>query len=118
MKARPYESRAVNIITFVNEAAVSCYLYLAFMLSDYLDTQVIDNQPLLSHLKLQIAWLLSCLLLGTVLINFLFPLFLFVAAIFGYLKRKIKCKRKVDIIKKEQESPQISKNKDIPIENN
>jgi hypothetical protein len=43
LTARPYESRAVNIITFVNEAAVSAYLYLAFMLSDYLDTQVIDN---------------------------------------------------------------------------
>ncbi len=106
LTARPYESRAVNIITFVNEAAVSCYLYLAFMLSDYLDTQVIDNQPLLSHLKLQIAWLLSCLLLGTLLINFLFALLVIGAAIFGNLKSKIKCKKEIDVKVKEQESPQ------------
>jgi hypothetical protein len=102
LTARPYEIRAVNIITFVNEAAVSCYLYLAFMLSDYLDTQVIDNQPLLSYFKLQIAWLLTCLLLGTVLINFLFALLLIVVAIFKYLKRKIKCKKEIDVMVKEQ----------------
>jgi hypothetical protein len=46
--ARPYDSRAVNIITFANEVAVSVYLYLAFMLSDYLDTQVLENPPLIS----------------------------------------------------------------------
>jgi hypothetical protein len=86
----------VNIITFVNETAVSCYLYLAFMLSDYLDSQVIDNEPLLSYLKLQIAWLLTCLLLATILINFIYAIVQIVIATVRYAKSKIKCKRKTE----------------------
>ena len=101
--ARPYESRAVNVITFVNEAAVSCYLYLAFMLSDYLDSQVIDNGPLLSYLKLQIAWLLTCLLLVTILINFIYALVHIVITIVTYAKSKINCKRKRENKKKPSE---------------
>lgn len=91
----------MNIITFVNEAAVSCYLYLAFMLSDYLDTQVIDNQPLLSYLKLQIAWVLTCLLLFIIFINFIFTVVNLVRGAIRFVKSKIKCKRKIEIEKKE-----------------
>jgi hypothetical protein len=102
LTSRPYESRAVNIITFVNEVAVSIYLYLAFMLSDYLDTQVIENEALLSYLKLQIAWVLTCLLLAIILINFIFALVHILQALFRYLKSKIKCKRKTEIKMEEQ----------------
>ena len=110
LKARPYESRAVNIITFVNEAAVSIYLYLAFMLSDYLDSQVIDNQPLLSYLKLQIAWVLTCLLLLTILINFLFTIVNLLTAVFRYIKSKVKCKRKIEI-RLEQQKQSLQQDK-------
>jgi hypothetical protein len=103
LTSRPFESRAVNIITFVNEVAVSIYLYLAFMLSDYLDSQVIDNEPLLSYLKLQIAWVLTCLLLATILINFIFALVHIVQALSRYVKSKITCTRKVELKNEEQQ---------------
>lgn len=86
----------------MNEIAVSCYLYLAFMLSDYLDTQVIDNQALLSYLKLQIAWVLTSLLLGTILINFIYALVNIGAATVRYVKSKIKCRRKREVKRREQ----------------
>jgi hypothetical protein len=117
LTARPFASRAVNIITFANEAAVSCYLYLAFMLSDYLDSQVIDNQPLLSYLKLQIAWVLTCLLVGTILTNLIFALFQILSEIFRYVKKKIKCKTKIDFMEKKIEISKHIENKEIPIKN-
>lgn len=92
--------------------AVSCYLYLAFMLSDYLDTQILDNQPLLSYLKLQIAWVLTCLLLFTILINFIYALVHIGAGVVGYVRSKIRCRRKREA-KKEQS---ITESKPTPIE--
>jgi DNA-directed RNA polymerase specialized sigma subunit len=64
---------------------------------------------------LQIAWVLTCLLLTTILINFIFALVLIVAAIFRYLKSKIKCKRKKEVQKGEQSQ---SKNEELPMKNN
>jgi hypothetical protein len=114
LTSRPYESRAVNIITFINEAAVSIYLYLAFMLSDYLDSQVIDNEPLLSYLKLQIAWVLTCLLLVTILINFIFAMVRIATKTFTYVKSKILCNKKIEIIERQQQQSSIIENKKAP----
>ena len=83
------------------------------MLSDYLDTQILDNQPLLSYLKLQIAWVLTCLLLFTILINFIYALVHIGAGVVGYVRSKIRCRRKREA-KKEQQSQTV--NKEDPIE--
>ena len=96
--SRPYDSRAVNIISFYNEVSVSLYLYLAFMLSNYLETQFPDNNDeLIASLRLRIAWILTILLMFTILINFLYTLFKIFYALFAYLKSKITtaemCKR-------------------------
>jgi hypothetical protein len=42
MHTRPYGTRIVNIISYFNEAAVSMYLYMALLLTDYL---YIENNP-------------------------------------------------------------------------
>jgi hypothetical protein len=54
-------------------------------------------------------------LLTTILINFIFSLVLIVAAIFRYLKSKIKCKRKKEVQKGEHLQ---SKNEELPMKNN
>ena len=40
IKSLPYESTLTNAIVLFNELAVSVYLYLALMLSDYMETQI------------------------------------------------------------------------------
>ncbi len=82
---------------------MSFYLYLAFMLSDYLDTQVIDNQPLLSELKLQIAWVLTIVLLATIFMNFIYALVHIGAATFRFVKSKVRCRRKREEAKREEQ---------------
>jgi hypothetical protein len=38
-KCQPYESKLTNFVTFINELAVSIYLYFSLLLSDYLECQ-------------------------------------------------------------------------------
>ena len=39
LKCLPYESKLKNFLTFINEFAVSIYLYFSLLLSDYLECQ-------------------------------------------------------------------------------
>ena len=39
IKCQPYESKLTNFVTFINELAVSIYLYFSLLLSDYLECQ-------------------------------------------------------------------------------
>ena len=41
--SKPFDSKAVNIISFYNELSVSVYLYLAFLLSDFFDTELLND---------------------------------------------------------------------------
>jgi hypothetical protein len=45
--AKPYDSKIINVISFYNEVAVSAYLYTAFLVSDYLETQLSDDKTLI-----------------------------------------------------------------------
>lgn len=38
LSSRPYKTTSLNILSFFNELSVSIYLYLALLLSDYLDS--------------------------------------------------------------------------------
>ncbi len=86
----------MNFISFYNEIAVSSYLYFAFMMTDFLDSQVQDDSELqqLANLRLSLSWILTCLLLFTILVNFLFFIANLAWNIFKYLKRKIRSTEK------------------------
>jgi hypothetical protein len=86
----------VNILSFYNEASVSIYLYLAFLLSDYLDSQFPeeDGQATVASLRLLIAWILTSLLMFTILINFIYAVYRVSGSAIRYIKRKVTCKRK------------------------
>lgn len=63
----------MNLLSFYNEASVSIYLYLAFLLSDYLDSQFLDDKAAtVAPLRLLIAWVLTSLLMFTIFINFVY----------------------------------------------
>lgn len=85
----PFDSKLVNIISLYNEFSVSCYLYLAFLLSDYLDSQLPDNDELVALMRLRIAWILTGLLIFTLFINFGFTLIKIATSLFSCLKRKV-----------------------------
>jgi hypothetical protein len=72
---KPFERKSVNIISFYNELAVSLYLYVTLLLSDFLDTQVPDNDDdstARPFLRLYLAWILTGILILTIFINFVF----------------------------------------------
>ena len=77
-------------MAFYNEVAVSVYLYVAFLLSDYLETQINDNQALVDSFRLVFAWILTSLLIFTIFANLLHFLIDMAIAGFKYLKNKCK----------------------------
>ena len=94
MKYKPFESKGVNRISIFNEVAVSFYLYTAFLLSDYLDSQMPDDdQSLKSELRLKFAWILTGILILTIFVNFIYALIRVVPAAITYLNRKISCRK-------------------------
>jgi hypothetical protein len=72
----------------INEVAVSVYLYIAFLLSDYLESQVDESE--ISNLRLNLAWIISGILILAVFVNFMFALVSIAISAFKYLKAKIK----------------------------
>lgn len=64
-----------NIISLLNEISVSIYLYLALLLSDYLETQIISTEgddPF--TVRTHLAWIITILLCSVILVNFLYTL--------------------------------------------
>lgn len=84
----PFDSKSVNIISLYNEVAVSVYLYMSLLLSDFLDTQFPDNELVITNLRLIIAWTLTGILISTILINFLFAFFGIACSMLKFLKKK------------------------------
>jgi hypothetical protein len=74
-------------VSLFNEFAVSIYLYVALILTDYLETQITDNDLSKSLIRLQSAWLLSILLMATIVLNFLISYGQIVASFCRCLKR-------------------------------
>jgi hypothetical protein len=92
MKYKPFESKGVNRISIINEVAVSIYLYTAFLLSDYLDSQMPDDdQSRKSELRLTFAWILTGIMILTIFVNFIYALNRIVPAAISYLNRKMSC---------------------------
>jgi hypothetical protein len=89
--SKPFESKAINIISFYNEVAVSVYLYVALIISDYLETQLPNDKLILSKLRLYFAWILTGILIITIFINFAFTVVNIAISLFKYLKTKISC---------------------------
>ncbi len=66
LKCLPYDSKLTNVLTFINEAAVSIQLYLSLLLSDYLECQFTSEDDFLKA-KVALSWaltLLLCLVIG------------------------------------------------------
>jgi hypothetical protein len=74
LTSTPFDSRALNIIAFFNELTVSLYLYVAFLLSDFLETQINDDELLADSLRLNLAWILTSFLIFTIFVNLVFSL--------------------------------------------
>ena len=83
----------MNIISFYNEVAVSLYLYSAFPLSDYLDTQFYDDETLMANLRLNFAWIVTGILILTIFINFAYTFVKISILIFKFFKAKANCKK-------------------------
>ncbi len=89
--SKPFDSKIVNIISFCNEFAVSVYLYLAFLISDFLETQVPDNEPRIENLRLNFAWILTGILILTIFINLTYALVTIAISMQKYFKIKFNC---------------------------
>jgi hypothetical protein len=70
----PYDSKGVNIITLFNEIAVSTYLYLTMLISDYSET-MFNNLAEIQIFRLKIAWMIAGLLILVIAVNFIFAIF-------------------------------------------
>jgi hypothetical protein len=67
---------------------------MAFLLSDYLETQLPEEKAVLSNLRLKFAWILTGILMLTIFINFLFTFVSIAISKLKYLMRKIKNSKK------------------------
>jgi hypothetical protein len=80
MIAWPFDSNLKNCISFYNELAVSAYLYVSFLLTDYLDLSVF---PISDY----VSWTLTSILMFTIFLNLLLVLKDFALTAFAYIKR-------------------------------
>jgi hypothetical protein len=68
--------------------AVSLYLYVAILFSDYLETQIEDNKELTDSLRIVFGYILTSLLMLTIFVNLVYFLINMVIAGFKYMKKK------------------------------
>jgi hypothetical protein len=74
---RPYLETSLNFINLFNEFAVSVYLYLMFLLTDYITSNIDDTDTALDEqqeFRLKVAWALTGVTLGSILVNTLYAL--------------------------------------------
>jgi hypothetical protein len=98
--AWPYDSNSMNIIALINEVAVSVYLYISFLLTDYLDTMsaIIDY----SHTKDILSWFLTSILMLTILINTIYTFYQLGLRVFAYCRRVRE--RNIEILRRDSEN--------------
>jgi hypothetical protein len=89
LTSKPYNSKTVNIISFYNEVAVSLYLYVALLFSDFLESQIGDDKPI-NSLRLISGWILTSLLILTIFVNLVFAFVNIAIDVFKYFKNKSK----------------------------
>jgi hypothetical protein len=83
LTSKPYNSKTVNIISFYNEVAVSLYLYVALLFSDFLESQIGDDKPI-NSLRLISGWILTSLLILTIFVNLVFAFVNIAIDVFKY----------------------------------
>jgi len=72
IKSKPYDKILTNVVTFLNESAVSLFLYLSFLLSDFVQARSSDIEEMkLLEFRLLISWIMTMLLCTVVALNFL-----------------------------------------------
>jgi hypothetical protein len=89
LTSKPYNSKTVNVISFYNEVAVSLYLYVALLFSDFLESQIGDDKPI-NSLRLISGWILTSLLILTIFVNLVFAFVNIAIDVFKYFKNKSK----------------------------
>jgi|LauGreDrversion4_2_1035121.scaffolds.fasta_scaffold647176_1 hypothetical protein len=76
IKSKPYDTRLTNVVTFFNELAVSLFLYLSFLLSDFVQARSSDIEEIkVLEFRLLISWIMTMLLCIVVALNFFAYLF-------------------------------------------
>ncbi len=76
IKSKPYDKRLTNVVKFLNELAVSLFLYLSFLLSDFVQARSSDIEEIkLLEFRLLISWIMTMLLCTVVALNFIAFLF-------------------------------------------
>lgn len=83
----------INLLSFFNELMVSLYLYLTLLLTDFIDSQVTENDAFKSRLRLQTAWILAILLIFTIALNFTVTYGKLLFDFYTYIKRKLEHRR-------------------------
>jgi hypothetical protein len=91
--AWPYDPNSMNIISLINEVAVSVYLYISFLLTDYLDTTSATIEY--SHTKDILSWFLTSILMLTIFINTIYTLYQLAVRLFAYCGRVREINRQI-----------------------
>lgn len=78
--AKSYSSKSENYISLFNELAVSAYLYVLLMLTDYLETTDTSTREILS-------WMLTSILMLAIFVNLVYTLVNMSISVFAYLRR-------------------------------
>ena len=68
--------------------AVSANLYLSFLLTDYIGSQITVDDDNLAKFRLYIAWIITVLLAATILVNVLFAFVSNICRFINWLRRK------------------------------
>ncbi len=71
LKAQPFQENNQNKITFLNELAVTVYLYLTIILTDYFEekTDSMSDNSFRTNIRLMTAWSQSVLLTSAICFN-------------------------------------------------
>ena len=75
----------MNIMSLFNEVAVTCYLYVSFLLTDYLDSMIEPAD--VSDTKDTLSWFLTSILMFTILVNTIYTLYQLAVRLCAYCRR-------------------------------
>lgn len=75
----------MNIMSFFNEVAVTGYLYVSFLLTDYLDLMIDASD--VYHTKDTLSWFLTSILMFTILVNTNYTLYQLAVRLCAYCRR-------------------------------
>jgi hypothetical protein len=68
--------------------AISANLYLSFLMTDYIGSQITVDDEYLANLRLLLAWIITVLLAATILVNLIFAFVTGICRFINYLRRR------------------------------